>query len=268
MAWRAVASNTSEACQIHKTSNSVPGLGINTSYDATNLLAVASEATLFTHVGQGHQLKLNKQAALNTASLLFQTDWSGRAEMGTAGSDAFEIKVSADGSTWHTALLTDPASGHVTLAHGARIDHLLTGLAVTQSEADTTPGRLLTTQSGPSQAFRQGNILGNVGQVGGVPSGAAIEHGSNANGNYVRFADGTQICWHIMSSSSVAETTWTFPAMFALSDFVPSIVTAGTSAVCEAISSASTTALGFNIFNTSGVRVGRLCRLFAIGRWY
>ncbi|WP_303698689.1 phage tail protein [Pseudomonas aeruginosa] len=42
--------------------------------------------------------------------------------------------------------------------------------------------------------FHNRNILGTVSQSGGVPTGAIIERGSNANGEYVRFADGTQIC--------------------------------------------------------------------------
>src|SRR5690606_32974536 len=37
-----------------------PQLGINTSADATNRLAVAAPASLFTHDGNGHQLKINK----------------------------------------------------------------------------------------------------------------------------------------------------------------------------------------------------------------
>ncbi|WP_234844803.1 pyocin knob domain-containing protein, partial [Sinorhizobium meliloti] len=38
-------------------------------------------------------------------------------------------------------------------------------------------------------------VVGLVGQSSGIPTGAIIERGSNANGEYVRFADGTQICW-------------------------------------------------------------------------
>lgn len=38
-------------------------------------------------------------------------------------------------------------------------------------------------------------ILGTVSQSGGVPTGAILQKGSNANGSYLRFADGTQICW-------------------------------------------------------------------------
>eukprot|EP00659_Diplonema_papillatum_P005202 gene5202-7936_t len=37
-------------------------------------------------------------------------------------------------------------------------------------------------------------LLGPVSQVGGVPTGAVFESGSNANGTYVKFADGTMIC--------------------------------------------------------------------------
>lgn len=37
-------------------------------------------------------------------------------------------------------------------------------------------------------------IIGAVGQTNGNPTGAIIERGSNANGEYVRYADGTQIC--------------------------------------------------------------------------
>lgn len=90
-------------------------LGVRTTADATNRLAVSSPATLLNHAGSGHQLKLNKAAASDTASLLFQTGFSGRAEMGTAGSDDFSVKVSADGSAWFTALEADGASGEVTL---------------------------------------------------------------------------------------------------------------------------------------------------------
>lgn len=83
--------------------------------DATNKLSLNAAATLFNHAGAGHQLKLNKAAAANTASLTFQTGFSGRAEMGTTGSDDFAIKVSPDGSTFYTALTVARATGQATL---------------------------------------------------------------------------------------------------------------------------------------------------------
>jgi hypothetical protein len=87
-------------------------LGISTSADVTNRLAVASPASLFTHAGAGHQIKVNKAASAETATLLFQTGWTGHAEMGLAGNNDFSIKVS-DGTNWKTGLAID-AAGRVT----------------------------------------------------------------------------------------------------------------------------------------------------------
>ncbi len=95
--------------------DNLAGVGINAASDATNRLAVSSPATLLNHEGAGHQLKINKNTATDTASLLYQTDWSGRAEMGLAGNDDFSIKVSADGSTFTEALRVDAATGTVEL---------------------------------------------------------------------------------------------------------------------------------------------------------
>lgn len=118
-------------------------LGIATAADETNRLAVASSATLLTHSGEGHQLKVNKASAGDTASLLFQTGWSGRAEMGLAGSDDFVVKVSPDGTTFRTALRADRGTGRVTLPQGLSVTGSVTGTAVQASAADATEGRLL-----------------------------------------------------------------------------------------------------------------------------
>lgn len=55
----------------------------------------------------------------------------------------------------------------------------------------------------PDKAFRQGNILGTVSQVGSVPTGAIIERGSNANGRYERLASGTQECISVLFSGTL-----------------------------------------------------------------
>lgn len=55
------------------TEPAVETLGINTSADATNRLAIASDASLFNHNGAGHQIKVNKANAGDTGTLLFQT---------------------------------------------------------------------------------------------------------------------------------------------------------------------------------------------------
>lgn len=97
------------------------GVGIGTDADATNRLAVVGDASLLTHAGSGHQVKVNKAAAGDTASLLFQTGFSGRAEMGTTGSDQFAVKASADGNTWHEGLRVDPGTGRLTAPNGLTV---------------------------------------------------------------------------------------------------------------------------------------------------
>lgn len=148
--------------------DSLAQLGVNATPDGVNRLSVASEASLFSHDGTGHQVKINKAGAADTASLLFQTGWSGRVEMGTAGSDDFALKVSADGTAWTTALSVAAGTGVPDLAQGATI--------------------------GGQMALSSGNLLGPVSESAGQPTGAVIERGSNAQGDYVRFADGLQIC--------------------------------------------------------------------------
>lgn len=93
-------------------------LGINAAADLTNRLAVAADATLLSHDGSDHRLKLNKAAAGDTASVLLQDGFSGRAEIGLSGDDALHVKVSPDGSSWTEALRIDQTNGQVALPVG------------------------------------------------------------------------------------------------------------------------------------------------------
>lgn len=55
------------------------------------------------------------------------------------------------------------------------------------------------------------NVHGLAGQV-------ITESGSNGNGSYIRFGDGTQVCWAEVKatyfSGSYASVTWTYPKPF------------------------------------------------------
>ena len=50
-----------------------------------------------------------------------QSNWSGRAELGLAGTDDLSVKVSADGAVWTEALVIARATGQVALPAGATI---------------------------------------------------------------------------------------------------------------------------------------------------
>jgi len=112
--------------------SSLAHLGINTTADDVNRLSVKSQATLFSHPGTGgHQMKINKDAPADTASLLLQSGWSGRAEIGLAGEDDLSVKVSPDGSTFHTAIHIDRDTGYVSFPSGVQSS---------ASEFGTSPG--------------------------------------------------------------------------------------------------------------------------------
>lgn len=97
-----------------------------------------------------------------------------------------------------------------------------------------------------------------------VPTG-----GTNANGEYIRFSDGTQICWHVLNSSSAADTTWSFPAAFSNAALISPQITplTGSLGLQEPhVATLTTSSLTFHTSNgTARVAVG--CRLFAIGRY-
>lgn len=96
-------------------------LGINgAAADSTNRLAVRTIAALFTAVyaadgGNGDvQITINKEGASDTASIVLQRNFSGRAEIGLVGDDDFSLKVSPDGSSFTQAWKIDKTSGQTT----------------------------------------------------------------------------------------------------------------------------------------------------------
>lgn len=145
--------------------NPVARVGVNATADATNRLAVKSDAVLFSHddvtPGSGDlRAVMNKAAAAKTASLVFQTGWSGRAEIGTAGDDKLHVKVSNTGTAWLEAMVIDPATGYVGIGTDApegplhiaraainpiheRIDNGSTGPTTTTRKARGTPAAKL-----------------------------------------------------------------------------------------------------------------------------
>ena len=94
-------------------------LGVGTTADATNPLAAKLNKALFTarpasEGGDGDlRYTLNKETAGDVLSLLLQSGFSGRAEIGLVGDDDLRVKVSADGAAWSEALRVERAGGRV-----------------------------------------------------------------------------------------------------------------------------------------------------------
>jgi hypothetical protein len=94
-------------------------LGVGTTADATNPMSAKLNNALWAarSVAEGGsgdlRYKLSKESASHTLSLLLQTNFSGRAEIGLAGDDDLRIKVSPDGSSWLDALVVSKATGRI-----------------------------------------------------------------------------------------------------------------------------------------------------------
>lgn len=385
----------------------LPRLGIGTTPDATNRLSVVSPASLFNHAGTDHRMVLNKAAADDTASILLQSGFSGRAEIGLAGNNDLSVKVSSDGTAFATGLtmqasgavslpqglsvggptalaattVSGPATvagsatfngsaslagpttlagttsltGPATLAGPVTLNGSVTGTAVQDSAQDGAAGKLLlagafglgaasaplvanldatttlagtwrtvdvsTTGTWPPVATNAATrlgvltvtrpdaatilqrwlqtdtatewtrrnagagwstwsrslpVTGTVAMSAGQPTGAVIQRGTTATGDFVRFADGTQICTFALTIGPMNVATgaifqgatnvsWTFPAAFAAAPAV-SGMTASTGAWVTAAAPSLTSVVLRGcaaISQTAAVSAS----LMAIGRW-
>lgn len=212
-----------------------PGmLGVNTAPDAVNRLAVAAAGTLLTHEGGDHRLAINRAGGSDTASVVFQSDWAGLAEIGLAGSDDLTVKAH-DGAGWFEALRIERTS-HALLSEGRALYH-------------------------------QGNVLGPVAQAGGVPTGALIEQGAGAAGHWLRLADGTQICRHAVVASAAAATLWSFPQGFAAAPTVTGCAEAGVLSALCLDAAPDMGEVSFSLRDAAGARRADRVHLLAVGRW-
>jgi hypothetical protein len=197
-------------------------------------------------------------------------DLSGTAVLVLVASAA-DIVNKANVTTVGNALLTAADAAAVQTAAGASA----VGKALfTAEDEDAVLSEL------PS-AYSKANILGTVSQSSGVPTGAIIETGSNANGSYTKYADGTLICSAIINSGSLTiansflggfrsdAQAWTFPVSFVGGSPAVSIVPTGISAFGVSLSSVTTSTSGF-VYTavTSQSSATRQAGAIAIGRWF
>lgn len=127
-------------------------------------------------------------------------------------------------------------------------------------------------------------IVGPVSQAAGLPTGAVMERGSNANGDYIKYADGTMVCWMSISVTDQAiesvyaggvyqgTRTWAFPASFS---GVP-VVTPGSfrwgsaanwAALAGTPSGSTATLRGFDMASRAAGTAVQISAL-AVGRWF
>jgi len=125
-------------------------IGVNTTASSPNLLTVRSNAALFNAIavasgGTGDaRVQISKESSAKTASVVFSDAFSGRAEFGLVGSDAFKLKVSNDGSTFVEALSVDQSSGNTTLPRGIALCGVISPAQITSNQNDYAPTSFAT----------------------------------------------------------------------------------------------------------------------------
>jgi len=267
-----------EAIGGSETLQNLSRLGVGTEADEGNPFAAKLNSALWTarygaEGGDGDlRYVLNKETAGNTLSVLMQSNWSGRAEMGLVGTEDFVVKVSADGTTWKEAMRLDKTSGAVRFPNNDGLQ------AVARLSGKNGA---FVRYTGDAAAEMQA-IVGTVSQSAGIPTGAIIEAGSNANGNYVRWADGTQIATKTISASggttnalgSFFTTTGisagAYPAAFAAT---PNITASGLTDAgnCWILTTIEPNASSFGVWRIASYQTAGssyTLRLTAIGRWF
>lgn len=209
--------------------------------------------------------------------------------VGPSGAVADRIAV-FDGTTGK--LIKD---GGVTIAQLTPADGSITNAKLANVPTATIKGRVAAGAGVPTDltatqvltllktagAYAKDNIIGTVSQTGGVPTGEIFERDNNANGSYVKFADGTMICTHSAPADTTVtalsgsvyrtgSTSWTFPAIFAANPSISFTETAGIGQCWGGLGTTGTTvsSTSFSIFNGEAKAVVPTASLLAIGRWF
>lgn len=131
---------------------------------------------------------------------------------------------------------------------------------------------------GAGSLYARDSILGVVSQAAGVPTGAIIERGSNANGQYTKYADGTLICVGDFPSSGSASANsnffldWTYPHSFSVRPVVVGVPQPNSSPDIYGYLWDSDGAGGLIkttlVFKNGSTAQAFSIRVMAIGRWY
>lgn len=130
--------------------------------------------------------------------------------------------------------------------------------ALSDHEAEADPHDQYAELSGGADA--------NFSIVPRVGGDAIVNSGSNGNGNWTRYSDGTQIC-RFSGGVAGSDTVWTFPAVFNSAPQVTGIVNAAGAARILTRGSISSTTVALYVRDLSGALSSNVVDAVAIGSW-
>lgn len=255
--------------------------------DTDSTMAADSDSKVPSQKAVKTALAAKADSSAVTSALSAKADTSSLASVATSGSysdltsaPTLGTAAAADVGTSAGNVVQLDGTGKLPAVDGSALTNLPSaggGLAAANNLSDVADANTSADNIG---AYRKGTILGTVSQSGGVPTGAIIEYGSNANGEYIKYADGTMICWADISSGSLAISTaflggfrsdgqtWTFPAEF--SD-TPKVSISPTSLTAFGVAPASRITTSATFVYTAVTSQGSSARsatAIAIGRWF
>lgn len=164
---------------------------------------------------------------------------------------------------------------------GVKLQSALGG-SVELNAPSTASNFAMTVPAGDGQLYTNQTILGTVSQSNGVPTGSIIERGSNANGDFVKYADGTMICTlRVNSTTNLTTGTgsifrtgsngWTFPHAFST---IANLTCTGNQGLSpgfawlgEGSGGVSVTGWSWSMFSSASSTATPTASLIAIGRW-
>ena len=181
-------------------SEQLPQLGIGTSADEINRLSVRSPALLLSHDVDDARMVINKAASDNTASLIFQSGFTGHAEIGLSASNDLTLNISNSGESWTTALRLNSENGHIEYGLDQKTDRWLFSDTNTSLGISSFGSGALINSSGTSGFFNTAigshslfsNTTGQANTAIGYFSGRANTSGSrNTAAGYVAMQNNT-----------------------------------------------------------------------------
>lgn len=127
--------------------------------------------------------------------------------------------------------------------------------------------------------YHEGNAVGTVSQSGGIPTGAIVEEGTNGNGTFTKYLNGTMICRHgiaypSLPPGSAAAAAWSFPSPFTAQPIcVPAAGSVGgnggfLNAAQDSAGSGSSTTIAVGNSHPSATVGTPYVHVIAIGRWF
>lgn len=187
------------------------------------------------------------------------------ADVLTAPYGLVKIEIGASENTW----------GEKINANFDLLDDLLDGTVAIRPNLQQSQWRvggtaIQRTGQQINNLYHRGNIVGAVSFSGATPTGAIIESNADnpgANGVFVRWADGTQMCTHVLTASADDAVTWTFERAFSAVPTGLTVQPAGAGTVIGMVESRTASALTFSARSLAGARLAFGCCLTAWGRW-